>query len=192
MSRAKEFDPEVALTIAMEVFWRLGYEHTSIEILMGEMRISKQSLYDTFGDKRSIYLQALNQYRKMTNGSLRKLFAADRSVKGGFAKLFQSMVSESKAQHERGCLLLSANLASAIDDAEIKKFLRANQREVEGIFQAALAEAKRRGGLERGKDPAALAKFFVATIQGMRALARLNHDRQELENIAAVALKALD
>jgi len=47
----------------MNVFWRFGYEHTSLEVLMREMRIAKQSLYDTFGDKRALYLKALRQYR---------------------------------------------------------------------------------------------------------------------------------
>lgn len=192
MARTKEFDPEVALTIAMEVFRRLGYEHASMEILMREMGISKQSLYDTFGDKRSIYLLALNQFRKNTNDGLRELFATGRSVKSGFAKLFELMARESKAEHERGCLLLSANLGRSVDDDAIRKFLRSNHREVEGIFRTALTKARERHELDKAKDPVALAKFFVATIQGMRALARLNHDRRELENIASVALQALD
>jgi AcrR family transcriptional regulator len=124
MARTKEFDPDAALQKAVKVFWSLGYERTSLEMLMREMGISKQSLYDTFGDKRSI--------------------------------------------------------------------LRENQREVERIFRMALAKARERGEIGWGKSPAALAKFFIATIQGMRALARLNHDRKELRHIAKVALEALD
>lgn len=192
MARTKEFDPDVALSIAVEVFWRLGYEHTSLDTLMREMRISKQSLYDTFGDKRTIYFRAMSHYRKRTNAALRDLFEREKSVKKGFAKLFQSMIRETKAQHERGCLLMNANLSRRVDDVELKKFLRANQREVEGIFKAAFAQAKDRGEIGRDKDAAAMAKFFVATIQGMRALARLNHDRAELAHVSAVALATLD
>ncbi len=192
MARTKGFDPDAALKIAVEVFWRLGYEHASMETLMREMGISKQSLYDTFGDKRSIYFRALGHYRETTNAALRELFATEPTVKGGFAKLFQSIIAESKAQHQRGCLLLNANLSSAIDDAEIKQFLRENQREVESIFRTAFVQAKKRGELGPAKDPAALSKFFVATIQGMRALARLNHNRQELRHIASVALAAIE
>jgi TetR/AcrR family transcriptional repressor of nem operon len=192
MARTKKFDPDVALKIAVEVFWRLGYEHTSLETLMREMGISKQSLYDTFGDKRSIYFRAMGHYRETTNAALRDLFATGPSVKSGFAKLFQSIIDESKAHHERGCLLLNANLASAIDDTEVKRFLRENQRDVEAIFRAAFVQAKKHGELGPAKDPVTLSKFFVATIQGMRALARLNHDRQELARIASVALAALE
>jgi len=192
MTRTKEFDPDVALEIAVEVFWRLGYEHTSLDTLMREMGISKQSLYDTFGDKRSIYFRAMSHYREQTNASLRDLFVTEKSVRKGFARLFQSIIRESKAQHERGCLLMNANLSRAVDDLEVKKFLRDNQKDVEQIFRAAFVDAKKRGEIGPEKDPASLSKFFVATIQGMRALARLNHDRKELANVAAVALAALD
>jgi TetR/AcrR family transcriptional repressor of nem operon len=192
MARTKEFDPDVVLEIAVEVFWRLGYEHTSLDTLMREMGISKQSLYDTFGDKRSIYFRAMSHYREKTNASLRNLFTTEKLVRKGFATLFQSIIRESKAQHERGCLLMNANLSRAVDDVEVKKFLRDNQKDVERIFRTAFVEAKKRGEIGPEKDPAALSKFFVATIQGMRALARLNHDRKELAHIAAVALAALD
>jgi TetR/AcrR family transcriptional repressor of nem operon len=192
MARTKEFDPDVVLEIAVEVFWRLGYEYTSLDTLMREMGISKQSLYDTFGDKRSIYFRAMSHYREKTNASLRNLFTTEKLVRKGFATLFQSIIRESKAQHERGCLLMNANLSRAVDDVEVKKFLRANQKDVERIFRTAFVEAKKRGEIGPEKDPTALSKFFVATIQGMRALARLNHDRKELAHIAAVALAALD
>lgn len=192
MARRKEFDPEIALQAAMRVFWRLGYEHTSLEVLMREMAISKQSLYDTFGDKRAIYFLAMRRYRKSANDSLRRLFAKEKSVRNGFVKVFASMIAESKQQHEQGCLLMSANLSRDVNDKEIAKFLRANQREAERIFTDALTRARQRGEIAREKDPAALAKFFVATIQGMRALARLNHDRKELEHISSIALLSLN
>ena len=59
----------------MKVFWRFGYEHTSLDLLLREMGIAKQSLYDTFGDKRSLYLKALRQYRDNDHLRLRRLFA---------------------------------------------------------------------------------------------------------------------
>ena len=64
MARSKEFDEERALASAMDVFWRPGYENTSLEALMREMGIARQSLYDTFGDKRALYLKAMAFYRE--------------------------------------------------------------------------------------------------------------------------------
>ena len=85
----------------MNVFWRLGYEHTSLDVLMREMRIARQSLYDTFGDKRALYLKALRQYRDNDHLRLRRLFASAQSVKDGFATILFGISSESREEHER-------------------------------------------------------------------------------------------
>ena len=192
MARRKEFDPDQALAKAMAVFWRLGYENTSLELLLQEMGIAKQSLYDTYGDKRGLYMKALAYYRRQTNDGLRGLFGADRPVKEVFAKLLFGLSAESKQEHERGCLLLSANLERDTTDAALAEFLRDNQAEVEGIFREALVRARKAGELSRNANTKALARFFTVTIQGMRAMARLRSDRKSLEQVARVALAALD
>jgi TetR/AcrR family transcriptional repressor of nem operon len=112
-------------------------------------------------------------------------------VKAGFAQLLFGLSAESRAQHARGCLLLSANMERDAGDAVIKDFLRRNQAEVESIFREALERAQSSGELSRKQDPTALARFFVVTIQGMRALARLKSDRRALEEVARVALAVL-
>jgi TetR/AcrR family transcriptional repressor of nem operon len=188
MARFKEFDPERALDKAMYLFWLSGYENTSLEALMREMGIAKQSLYDTFGDKRSLYLKALAHYRNQMNGQMQKMLKEIPSVKDGFAKLLYGMAAETREQHERGCLLLSANLQRDTKDAVMRDFLRDNQVTVEAIFVEALKRAQKQRELPAKEDPAALARFFVVTIQGMRAMARLRSDRKALEQVAQIAL----
>ncbi len=188
MPRKKGFDPERALAKAMGVFWRLGYESASTETLMKAMGIARQSLYDTFGDKRALYLKALAYYRDRTNGDMQRMLEASPSVKEGFAKLLFGLAAETREQHERGCLLLSANLQRDTRDAAIADFLRDNQARVEAIFVEALRRAQTRGELSRTHKPAALAHFFVVTIQGMRTTARLTSDRKALEQVARIAL----
>jgi TetR/AcrR family transcriptional repressor of nem operon len=192
MARSKEFDEERALAAAMDLFWRQGYEYTSLEALMREMGIARQSLYDTFGDKRALYLKAMAFYRKQTNSSLRELLASAPSVKEGFTRILLGLVAESREQHARGCLLLSANMERAVDDEEIARFLRNNQSEVESIFTEALRRGQTSGELRNGADAGALARFFVATIQGMRAMARLKSDRRALRQVAKIALAVFD
>jgi TetR/AcrR family transcriptional repressor of nem operon len=192
MARSKEFDEERALAAAVEVFWRQGYENTSLEALMREMGIAKQSLYDTFGDKRALYLKSMAFYRKRTNSTLRETLTSAPTVKEGLARVLLGLVAESREQHVRGCLLLSANMERAIDDDEIARFLEDNQAEVESIFAEALRRGQRAGELPNGAETEALAKFFVVTIQGMRAMARLKSDRRALRQVAKIALAMLD
>lgn len=188
MARTKEFDPERALAKAMDLFWRLGYENTSLDALMQEMGVARQSLYDTFGDKRALYLKAMAYYRDQTNGQMQRMLEQIPAVKDGFAKLLYGLAAETREQHERGCLLLSANLQRDTSDTEIADLLRDNQERVEAIFAQALRRAQKQNELPRKQDPKALARFFVATIQGMRAMARLKSDRKALEEVARVAL----
>ncbi len=192
MARSKEFDEERALASAVDVFWRVGYENTSLEALMREMGIAKQSLYDTFGDKRALYLKAMAFYRKRTNSSLRELLASAPTVREGFTRILLGLVAESRAQHARGCLLLSANMERAMDDDEIARFLEDNQAEVESIFAEALRRGQRHGELRGEQDASALAKFLVVTLQGMRAMARLKSDRRALRQVAKIALAVFD
>ncbi len=192
MARSKEFDEEHALASAMDLFWRQGYENTSLEDLMKEMGIARQSLYDTFGDKRALYLKAMAFYRQRTNSSLRELLTSRLPVKEGFTRILLGLVAESREQHARGCLLLSANMERAVDDKEISAFLTDNQAEVESIFAEALRRAKRAGELSEEQDAGALAKFFVVTLQGMRAMARLKSDRRALRQVARIALAVFD
>jgi TetR/AcrR family transcriptional repressor of nem operon len=188
MARPKEFDPERALAKAMNLFWRLGYENTSLEALMKEMGIARQSLYDTFGDKRTLYLKALAHYRDQTNSRMQEILNEIPSVSDGFARLLYGLAAETREQHERGCLLLTANLQRDPKDAIARDFLRDNQARVEAIFLQALARAQKQGELSPKHEAAALARFFVVTIQGMRAMARLKSDRKALEQVARVAL----
>jgi TetR/AcrR family transcriptional repressor of nem operon len=181
----------MALETAMNVFWRSGYEHTSLDLLMREMGIARQSLYDTFGDKRSLYLKALRQYRDNDHLRLRRLFASNRSVKDGFANILFGISSESREEHERGCLLLSANMERDAKDKVITEFLLDNQLKTEAIFTEALQRAQVSGEVSDKQDPAALARFFVATIQGMRAMAKLNSNRKALEQVAKLALSIM-
>jgi TetR/AcrR family transcriptional repressor of nem operon len=192
MARTKEFDPQKALETAMQAFWRLGYERTSLDVLMQEMGIARQSLYDTFGDKRTLYLQALAQYRDNDHARLRLLFASGQRIKDGFATILLGISHESREEHQRGCLLLSANMEREAKDKVIAQFLLDNQLKTEAIFTEALRRGQASGEVSSKHDPAALARFFVAAIQGLRAMAKLNSNRKALEQVAHLALSRLD
>jgi TetR/AcrR family transcriptional regulator, transcriptional repressor for nem operon len=192
MARPKAFDPASALAAAGRTFWRNGYEKTSIDDLMAETNVGRQSLYDTFGDKRALYLGALDAYRRSTQDVMRRLFASGRHVRQCFETILFGICEESRADHKRGCLLLSANLERDADDKTVAALVKRNHREVVAIFEDALLEAQRAGTLAANKNAPALAIFFVATIQGMRTTARAASDRVALRHVAHIALSALD
>ena len=109
-----------------------------------------------------------------------------------FAALLFGIVNESRADHRRGCLLLSANLERNLDDKHIATLVKTNQAEVEALFEDVLRGAQQSGELAADKDARALARFFLVTIQGMRATARASSNRAGLEQVARVALSTLE
>jgi TetR/AcrR family transcriptional regulator, transcriptional repressor for nem operon len=191
MARTKEFDPDEALRKAVQVFWTKGYERASLDDLMNAMGIARQSLYDTFGDKRKLYLRALKRYRDDSLAATRAHFPEDQSVKDGLRNLLVGISEETKSQLERGCLLLSANMERESSDEAIAGFLLDNQKSVEAIFREAIERAQKSGEISRRKDASDLARFFVATIQGMRATGRVQPKRKALKAIAETALAVL-
>ena len=104
MARHKEFDRDEALHKAMEVFWSRGYEAASVNDLVRHMGINRQSLYDTFGDKHALYLQALDRYREVEGRRMFEILDRPGSVKKALRQLFQGVVEGSFCDGQRrGC-----------------------------------------------------------------------------------------
>src|SRR5713226_2211779 len=109
MARQKEFDREETLHKAMEVFWSRGYEAASIRDLVKHMGINRQSLYDTFGDKHALYLQALDRYCEVQSRKLFELLERPGSVKKNLRELFEGVVEKALRDRERrGCFMGNA------------------------------------------------------------------------------------
>jgi TetR/AcrR family transcriptional repressor of nem operon len=192
MARRKGFDPHKALRAAVDVFWESGYEKTSLDDLMDKMGVGRQSLYDTFGNKRSLYLQALDEYRTMTQADTKNLFDSELGVRDCFRTILFGIAGESRAKLERGCMMINANLERARADKALSALIKRNATEMREIFSTALRSGQRAGEIPSEKDPAALATFMFSTVHGMRHLGRTTADRAILEQIATVALGALD
>src|SRR2546422_3131949 len=103
MARQKEFNRDEVLNKAMEVFWTRGYEGTSIQDLVKHMRINRQSIYDTFGDKHTLFLQSLDRYREIQSRKVFAVLERPGSVKKNLRQLFEEVVARPlQAEGRRG------------------------------------------------------------------------------------------
>ena len=192
MARKKGFDPQEALRAAVDMFWDSGYQKTSLADLTSRMGVGRQSLYDTFGDKRTLYLRALDEYRVTTQAEAKTLFGSGAGVRECFRAILFGIAGESRARLERGCMMINANLERARADKALNALVKRNAAEMREIFSTAVQAGQRSGEISPTKDPAALAAFMFSTVHGMRHLGRTSADRASLEQIASVALAALD
>ncbi|MBW2548533.1 MAG: TetR/AcrR family transcriptional regulator [Deltaproteobacteria bacterium] len=132
MARAKEFDREVVLERAMRFFWEQGYEAASMRDLLDVMEIGRQSLYDTFGDKHSLFLASLAYYYEIGIGSVVAQLSAPDGGLAAIEEYFDGMARRMTTKPYRSCLLIN----SAIELAPSRRHREpVRQRAPEGLRQ---------------------------------------------------------
>ena len=193
MARHKEFDRDEALHKAMEVFWSRGYEAASIQDLVKHMGINRQSLYDTFGDKHALYLQALDLYRRVETRKLFELLEKRGSVRKALRQFFGDVVEGSLCEGQRrGCFMGNAMSELAGRCKETAARTCSNMAAMEGAFHRALLRGKKEGELMGVRDPRAVARFLFCSLQGLVLMAKATQDRKTLEDVVKVTLSVLD
>jgi TetR/AcrR family transcriptional repressor of nem operon len=192
MARTKEFEPERALESAMDLFWRRGYEATSVQDLLEEMGIGRGSMYGTFGDKRELFLAALDRFEALRVSRADEILAASPSALEGIRRLFETTI-EGLVSYEprRGCLLANTAVELAPHDAEVAARISRYVERTEEALEKALVRGRAEGEIPADKDPRALARFLVSTLHGVRVLARAGVDRSVLDDSVRTALEAL-
>ena len=192
MPRVKEFDEAEVLDQALELFRARGFKHTSFADLVDELGVSRQSLYDTYGDKQTLYQTALKRYLdRALDGIRRKLddSAPIRAVMGG---LFDGILAGSCSKGSPGCFMVNSMVELSPHDADIRAAAQTHAREIQGLLAARLSTAQRKGEIARSKDPAALARYFYHTILGLSVASRALGDTEGLKQTAHLALQVLD
>jgi len=193
MARHKEFNRDEALRKAMEVFWSHGYEAASINTLVKHMGIKRQSLYDTFGDKHALYLQAIDLYRKVEGRKMFELLERPGPVKKALRRLFQSVVEESLCDRpRRGCFIGNAMSELAGRCPETAAKACGDMAAVEEALYRTLLRGRKNGEFKKGKDLRAVARFLYSSLQGLQLMGKATQDRKTLEDVVKVTLSALD
>ncbi|MDY7225568.1 TetR/AcrR family transcriptional regulator [Hyalangium rubrum] len=191
MARSKEFDRDEAVKRAMAVFWEKGYEATSTDDLLRAMGIGRQSMYDTFGDKHRLYLEALQRYQ--TDGQI-ELFERFRASASPLAELREFLVAISNgspAERMRGCLAVNAATEFGRVDPEVAMLIDAGTTHCEAVFARVVQEAKKKGEVGSAVDERAAARFIHSTIRGLRVSAKAGASREALRDIASFAIAGL-
>jgi len=193
MARTKVFDPAAALDAAVQVFWEQGYVATSTDDLLRAMGIGRQSMYDTFGDKKQLYLAALTHYTDTGGAALRDRLAAGPSPLGALEAFLREIAGADAALRARGCLSVNAIAEFGQADADVQALVERSQRVTEDIFAEVLVRARRAGELAPCLDPAAAAHFIHTAIRGMRISAKAGAGAAQLGatvDFVVAALKA--
>jgi TetR/AcrR family transcriptional repressor of nem operon len=181
--RPKEFERDEALAAATEVFWKQGFEGASMAQLLEQMGINRQSAYDTFGDKRALFMEALRKYVERMGTAIGEVLqgqgGGDKG--GGVASpvervrlLLQRLSHRACATDGRGCLLTNAIVELAPHDPQIRGFVSETLNRVELMLAETLRAAVAAGELRQETDPVRLARLLLTVMQGALVLSKTN------------------
>ena len=187
MGRPKEFDPERALTRAMELFWERGYQATSMQDLVDHMGINRGSLYDTFGGKRALFQAALERYCALFVSALVTSLQGPGSAQAEISSALQGEIEALlDPARPHGCLLTSSAIELSSRDEQVRATVGESLLRVEDAFCELLTREAHPG------DRRDLARALLALLQGMIVLARSGRDRSALEGVARAALLLIE
>ena len=193
MPRPKEFIPDEAIEKAMQVFWHQGYEATSMEDLLTAMNLNRGSLYDTFGDKRQLFLKVIDRYCHGFVGEKFSLLDQPGPALPALRLFIRGMIEGGLADPQRrGCLIANTVMELSPHEKEIAGTLRQVLKMAEDTFFRVLVRAKEQGELNNDKDPRALARFLTTMLQGTIVMIKSGASADAVKQTVETALSLLD
>ena len=192
MGRPREFDADVALDRAMEVFWRHGYEGATIAQLTEAMGINPPSLYACFGNKEGLLKAALDRYTQLRGVWMDEVVAAPTARDVAERMLMGIAEKQTDPANPPGCLLVQGGIACGTGSENVPFELAARRAENEDQLRERFVRAKAEGDLKPSSDPAALARYVSAVSVGMGVMASSGSDREALRQVASVAVQAVE
>lgn len=192
MARPRSFNEAEIIDKAVEVFWKKGYEATSIQDLVNAMGIQRGSLYSTFGNKQQLFIKSLERYSVTVVSKLLDILeskpSAIESIKLFFAQLVEHLLN---AGELRSCLVTNSAIERGLRDPETRQLvLKLLQALEEGFYQA-LLRAKNNNELSTELNLKQLARYLTSSMQGLLVMGKVCSERAVLEDINQVSLSIL-
>ncbi|WP_371615163.1 TetR/AcrR family transcriptional regulator [Streptomyces sp. NBC_00454] len=194
MARTKEFDPDAALQSAVELFWRRGYEATSLADLVEHLGIGRASIYATFGSKHELYLKAMDRYAEAHNPPLLAELSQPGPALPAVRALVRRFAAEAGSPEGRliGCFFTNTAAELGPHDPAAARRVEIGWDRVETPLHSALVRAQAQGELPADRDPRALARMLLVLMQGLRVVGKASSDPARVRDAAEQALALLD
>lgn len=176
----------------MRLFWRKGYAATSVEDLIETLHLSRSSLYDTFGDKRSLFLEALKFYSERVLSATTRTLNESSSPIAGIQKVFDDLIaSVGNESGALGCFMVNSVAELVPYDSEVTETAAKYADSLQQLFTTVLTEARSQNLVTKKQTPEQFAAYIFNTVQGIRVLIKSGATREQIQAISDISLKSL-
>jgi len=184
MPRPREFDEAEVLERATQWFWVHGYEGASVRDLATKMGITGASLYNAYGDKRTLYRVVLDRYAEQALGWCVDALDSGQPPRAALQGFFAVLASDTAQDlQRRGCLVVNAGLEMAPHDPDFQAVVAAVFEQIEALFRRCVERGQADGSISARQPAEDIARLLLATMLGVRVLARTRPDAPFLEGL---------
>jgi len=193
MARPRSFDKETVLTQVMTLFWEKGYGATSMMDIQNATGLKPGSLYDCFGDKHQLFLDAIEHYRNTVVRERLDKLASPGPARPRLEEFFNDLIEFSLGEGRKlGCLMSNSAVEMSQVDPQTKGLVQDNLVEIAQAFCDVVQDGQTSGEFKTNEAPEDIARFLVSTVQGLRVLAKSSTSKETLTTTTRLALKILD
>jgi len=190
--RPREFDIDRALEAATQQFWTVGYEATSLQDLLKTMRLSKSSLYQTFGNKHELFVRCLDHYEQTMASVLSEQLVNSISTEQFLYDFLEGVISEAKTRGTRkGCFLVNTANELSQRDAVIAKAVSTGTGHIANIFHRAIEQGKQQEEISSSLPTKNLVDYFMTSVSGLRTMVKGGADIASLQPVIRLIMKTL-
>ena len=192
MNRARSFDPHTTLSQVVDLFSSKGYSETSMEDIVQTTGVSRYGLYGTFGNKRELFEQALEQYAEgMGKQSFLRLLEPGASLEHIRAIFDERVADMCCGEENKGCLFIHTAMELAPQDEELRDVLQRFMKRMSKAFAIGLDSAKGRGEVAKDVDVDAAGELLTSAMFGLAVLGRTGFPTATLDGIVDSTLESL-
>ncbi|MEH6467843.1 MAG: TetR/AcrR family transcriptional regulator [Porticoccus sp.] len=190
--RPREFDIDRALEAATQQFWASGYEATSLQDLLKIMRLSKSSLYQTFGNKHELFVSCIDRYQQTIVNVLSEQLANSISVERFLHDFLDGVISEAKNRGTRkGCFLVNTANELSQRDAIISRAVSVGTGNLAEVFRQAIEQGKQQKELDSALPTENLVDYLMTSVSGLRTMVKVGADVASLQPVVQLIMQTL-
>ncbi len=191
MGRPYEFDREETLSKAMDVFWEKGYKATSIQDLVDHMGIKRGSIYNTFGDKHSLFIAAVEYYGEEVTAKTIQVLESEGSPVENIRIFFETIVNTPSERKTRGCLISNTVVELAPHDEQVAETVKVILDKIQTAFLNCLNKAVELGELPEDTNTKVLSQFLATSTHGLIVTGKSALNPKEVRDVVNVILSTL-